>query len=248
MKGTRLLCTITFLISAFWLMTAFVDGDKKAANTPPKVFIANPVADAKFGWDEVVRYNIKISDAEDGKSEYEEINVNEVLMEVSYFNTISKAKTYMAEKAKSNGEHPGLTLLKSADCFSCHTSKGKLIGPSFELIAKKYTANKATIDKLTNNVINGSSGVWGSLPMPPHPGMKPAAVNEIVNWILTKNNNPDITFYPGVEGAFRTKQKPANQSGNTVIVLTGSYLDHGEKESKQNRKYGQYSLLLQAAE
>jgi cytochrome c len=248
MKRTRLFCTIIILVITLWPMTAFVFKGRNAANTPPKVFIANPVAESKFAWDEVVRYNIKINDAEDGNSEFEEINANEVLMEVSYFNSISKAKAYIAEKAKTDSEPLGLTLLKGSDCFSCHVSKGKLIGPSFELIAKKYTANKATIEKLTNNVINGSTGVWGTLPMPPHPGLKPTAVNEIVNWILTKNNNPDITYYTGVEGAFRTRQKPLNQSGNTVIVLTGSYLDHGEKDTKQNRKYGQNSLLLQAAE
>jgi cytochrome c len=248
MKAIRLLCLITFLGAAFWVMTAFVTAGNKATNTPPKVFISNPVAESNFGWDEVVRYNININDAEDGNSEYDEINANEVLMEVSYFNTVNKARVYMAERAKTVGEPSGLTLLKSADCFTCHASKGKLIGPSFELIAKKYPMSKATIDRLTNKVINGSTGVWGTLPMPPHPAMTSTAVNEIVNWILTKNNNPDITFYPGVEGSFRTKQKPLNQNGNAVIVLTGSYLDHGEKTSKQNRKYGQYSVMLKVAE
>jgi cytochrome c len=248
MKRTRLVCTIIILVIALWPMTAFVFKGKNAANTPPKVYITNPAAEVKFRWDEVVRYNIKIDDAEDGKSEYEEINANEVMMEVSYFNTPGKAKAYMAEKAKAVGEPAGLTLLKSADCFSCHVSKGKLIGPSFELIAKKYKSDKATIERLASHVINGSAGVWGTLPMPPHPTMTKTAVSEIVNWILTKNNNPDITFYPGVEGSFRTKQKPVNQSVQSVIVLTASYLDHGEKDSKQNRKYGQHSILLQAAD
>ncbi len=248
MQGTRLHRTLTFLGIAFWLMTAFVTAGKRTVNTPPKVSISNPVAESIFGWEEVVRYKIKINDAEDGNSEYDEINANEVLMEVSYFNAISEAKAHMAEREKNVGEPAGLTLLKNADCFSCHASKGKLIGPSFELIANKYAANKATIAKLTSKVINGSTGVWGTLPMPPHPAMTSTEVNEIVNWILTKNSNPEITIYPGIEGSFRTMQKRVRLSGDAVIVLTASYLDHGEKASKQNRKYGQHSVLMKAAE
>ena len=248
MTRTKLLCTIAIFTVVFWLMTAFVSSSKNTPNTLPKVFIASPVNEAKFGWNEVVRYSIKVNDAEDGNSEYDEINAKEVLLEVSYFNNISKAKAYMANRGKIVSEHPGLTLLKNSDCFTCHASKGKLIGPSFELIAKKYPVNKAAVDKLTNNVINGAKGVWGSVAMPPHKAMKPAELNQVINWILTKNGNPDIAFYPGTEGSFRIRQKPAQQSGSAVIVLTASYKDHGEKGSMQNRKYGQHSLLLKAAE
>ncbi len=239
-------CSIAILTVVFWLMTAFVSSSKNAPNAPPKVFIASPVADGKFRWNEVIRYSIKVNDAEDGNSEYDEINAKEVLLEVSYFNNISKAKAYMASKEKMVSEHPGLTLLKNSDCFTCHASKGKLIGPSFELIAKKYPQSKTVIDKLTANVLNGTKDVWGPVAMPPHKAMKAAELNQVINWILTKNGNSDVTYYPGIEGSFRTRQKPLQQSANQVIVLTGSYTDHGEKASQKNRKFGQHSVMLKA--
>jgi cytochrome c len=248
MTKPRLYCGIAILSVVFWLMTAFVFSSKNAPNSPPKVFIANPVVGAKLGWNEVVRYSIKINDLEDGNSEYNEINTNEVLLEVSYFNNLIKAKAYMASKEKMVTEHPGLTLLKNSDCFTCHASKGKLIGPSFELIAKKYPESKAVVDNLTSNVINGVKGVWGPVAMPPHKAMKAADIKQVINWILAKNNNADITYYPGIEGSFRTRQKPPQQHSNEVIVLTASYMDHGDKGSMQNRKFGQHSVLLKAVE
>lgn len=248
MKRMKFHCILAMLAVVFCAMTAFVSGKEDAPNTAPKVAVASPAPESKFAWNDVVRYSVKVNDAEDGNSEYEEINTKEVLLEVSYFNNISKAKAYMAAKEKVTNEHPGLTLLKNSDCFTCHASKGKLIGPSFELIAKKYPLNKAVVDKLTSKVINGAKGVWGPVAMPPHKAMKPAELNKVINWILTKNGNPDITYYPGTEGSFRTRQKPAGKSSDAVIVLTGSYTDHGEKGSLQNRKYGQHSVLLKAAE
>ena len=248
MTRPRLHCSIAILTVVFWLMTAFVSSSKNASNASPKVVIASPVADGKFRWNEVIRYSIKVIDAEDGNSQYDEINAKEVLLEVSYFTNISKAKAYMASKEKMVSEHPGLTLLKNSDCFTCHASKEKLIGPSFEQIAKKYSRSKAVIDKLTANVINGAKGVWGPVAMPPHKAMKTAELHQVINWILTKNCNSNVTYYPGIEGSFRTMQKPLQESDNRVIVLTGSYTDHGDKASQNNKKFGQHSVMLKAAE
>ncbi len=239
---------MAILTVVFWLMTAFVSSSKNAPNVQPKVSIASPVAEGKFGWNEVLRYSIKVNDTEDGNSEYDEINAKEVLLEVSYFKDVSKAKAYMTAKEKMMSEHPGLTLLKNSDCFTCHACKGKLIGPSFELIAKKYPLSKAVIDRLTVNVMNGAIGVWGPVAMPAHKAMKAAELNQVINWILTKNSNADITYYPGIEGSFRTREKPLRQSGSQAIVLTGSYTDHGDKGSMQNRKFGQHSVMLKAIE
>ena len=122
-----------------------------------------------------------------------------------------------------------------------------MIGPSFELIAKKYPFSKSAVERLTKNVLNGSTGVWGKALMPAHKTVTANEVKQMISWILTNGSNPNLTFYPGIEGAFRTKEKPAKDGGKGIIILTASYTDHGEKTSMQNKKYGQHSILLKPA-
>ena len=80
--------------------------------------------------------------------------------------------------------------------------------------------------------------------MPAHAANTIEEVREMVSWILTSNSNPNISFYPGLEGAFHTKEKAPNATGKEVLVITASYTDHGEKKSNQNRKFVQHSVLL----
>lgn len=238
--------TIVLIPVAGFLNVAFVNPQKKIENSPPKVIITSPLNDDHFYWNSIIRYNIKITDNEDGLSEYSEIAANEVLLEVCYLPDTTKIKKYLTEKAKASKEHTGLSMLKTSDCFTCHASKNKLIGPSFEQIAKRYPFNKLSIERLTKNVINGSSGIWGKVPMPAHKTMKMGEVSQMISWILEKNSNPNISFYPGIEGAFRTREKSVQGKSREVIILTAGYTDHGEKGSMKNKKYGQHSVVLKS--
>jgi len=247
MKQIKLYFAIVLSSFAVCLNTSFAFREKEIANSPPKIVITSPLNDDRFSWNATIRYSIKITDNEDGSSEYDEINAKEVLLEVCYLRDASKAKSYLAGKANMVNENRGLTLLRNSDCFTCHASKNKLIGPSFELIAKRYPFNKSSLDRLTKNVMNGSKGTWGTVVMPAHSANKTDEVREMISWILTNNSNPNISFYPGLEGAFRIKEKTTNATGKEVLVITASYTDHGEKKSNQNKKYGQHSVLLKAA-
>lgn len=128
-------------------------------------------------------------------------------------------------------------------------SKNKLIGSSFELITKRYPFNKNSLEYLTKKVIKGSAGTRGEIAMPAqaHSAIKTKEVREVIKWILTNNSNPDITFYSGIDGAFRTKEKPAKETGKEVLILTASFIDDGEKTSAKNKKFAQQSILLKAA-
>lgn len=247
MAGVKLYYTIGLIAVGCCLTTSFVYPGKYLENSPPEVTILSPLNNERFSWNATVPYNIKITDREDGSSEYAEINAKEVLLEVYYLPDASKAKNYVANK-RNGKEHNGLTMLKNYDCFTCHASKNKLIGPSLELIAKRYKLTKNSVERLAKNVINGSTGVWGSAPMPAHKAMNATEVRQMISWILANGSNPNLTFYPGIEGVFRTKEKPLNEKNKGVIILTATYTDHGEKGSMQNRKYGQYSILLKPAD
>lgn len=244
MKFTVIKLYYAMVLAAFvyCFLTSFAYPVKKLENQPPQVAIVHPADDERFSWNTMMLYKIKVTDLEDGLSEYDEINAKEVLLEVCYLPNASVAKKYLTKK-RNEKEPVGLTLIRQSDCFNCHTSKDKLIGPSFDLIAKRYKANENTINRLAKNITRGSRNVWGKEVMPAHELFKANEVKQMVNWILKNGANPNLLFYPGIEGSFRTKAT----SGKAVMVLTASYTDHGDKISMQNKKYGQGSIMLQSA-
>ena len=54
-------------------------------------------------------------------------------------------------------------ILRKNYCTACHAVDRKLVGPSFQDVAKKYAGQG---EYLAGKIVNGSSGVWGSFPMP----------------------------------------------------------------------------------
>jgi cytochrome c len=75
-------------------------------------------------------------------------------------------------------------LAKSKNCFACHMVDKKLVGPAFKEIAKKYKGDGGAVGNLSKKVLNGGSGVWGAIPMPPNPVKKDQA-KLLVEWILS---------------------------------------------------------------
>ena len=57
-----------------------------------------------------------------------------------------------------------IALTQKHACTACHNIDGKLVGPSFVEIAKKYNGKT---DYLAGKIKAGGSGVWGEIPMPP---------------------------------------------------------------------------------
>ena len=73
-------------------------------------------------------------------------------------------------------------LAKSKSCFACHAMAKKLVGPSFKDVAAKYKSDKAAEDKLVLKVLQGGSGVWGAVPMPPTQ-VTDAEAPQLVRWV-----------------------------------------------------------------
>jgi cytochrome c len=77
-------------------------------------------------------------------------------------------------------------LAKKHACFACHTVDKKMVGPSYKDVAAKYRADKSAPAKLAEKVKKGSTGVWGTVPMPPNAAVPDADVNALVKWILSQ--------------------------------------------------------------
>jgi cytochrome c len=108
----------------------------------------------------------------------------------------SSAKTdtiAAAPAAPATADSKGLELIGASDCTTCHRlhkeSPGASIGPSYSEVANKYApAADTTVDRIVHKIISGGSGVWGTVPMTPHPALTPADVKEMVAYILTLKN------------------------------------------------------------
>ncbi len=90
--------------------------------------------------------------------------------------------------APSADEEKGVELIAGSDCLTCHKVNEKAIGPSYQEVAKKYEASDAVVADLASKIIKGGSGVWGTVPMTPHPQLSEDDAKTMVKYILTLKN------------------------------------------------------------
>lgn len=219
-------------------------------NSPPKVTISVRANGNTFQWNSVIPYNIAVSDTEDGNTEYQEIAPNEVVLLARYLPDSALIKKISIDEQRA--DFNAILKLSKASCFNCHAAKAKLIGPSFEQISVRYTDVAAPIEPLTKKIIEGSTGTWSDVRMPPHPTLDLQDVREMVMWILKRNADPDMTYFVGIDGALKTRAKPGNQSEAGLYILTASYLDHGPRNSTGGshgqEKMGKETIVLRSVE
>lgn len=97
----------------------------------------------------------------------------------------SQDAVYQTQKEETpvDANAAGLALIEASDCRTCHHNDNKLIGPSYKEVADKYS--EADIDYLAEKILDGGKGVWGEVPMTPHPGMNKEDAKSMVKYILS---------------------------------------------------------------
>nr|WP_218118050.1 MULTISPECIES: c-type cytochrome [Pelistega] len=75
-------------------------------------------------------------------------------------------------------------LANAKACMACHNVEAKVIGPSYKDVAAKYASDDKAIDLLVASIKGGSTGKWGSVPMPPNPVTDDEA-KTLATWILS---------------------------------------------------------------
>jgi len=79
----------------------------------------------------------------------------------------------------------GLELIAKSDCFTCHKVDEPLTGPTYRDVANKYASQApAIIPQLADKIIKGGTGVWGQVPMLPHPNVSQSDAEKMVKYIL----------------------------------------------------------------
>jgi cytochrome c len=79
----------------------------------------------------------------------------------------------------------GKGLIAKSDCLACHKVDDKLVGPPYSAVAGKYPQTQNSVSELSKKIINGGKGVWGAVPMAPHPAIAPADAEKMIKYILT---------------------------------------------------------------
>lgn len=101
----------------------------------------------------------------------------------------AQGETKVQGNAKAQGQtyDQGAKLIALSDCLSCHREEDRLVGPAYVEVAKKYAFNDKNVDYLAGKIIEGGAGVWGQVPMTPHPDMSKEEAREMARYILSLN-------------------------------------------------------------
>ena len=73
-------------------------------------------------------------------------------------------------------------LAQKNGCLACHAADKKLVGPSYQDVAKKYAGKSA--DELAKSIKAGGAGKWGPVPMPAQAALSDADAKTLAAWII----------------------------------------------------------------
>lgn len=90
--------------------------------------------------------------------------------------------------APSEAYKKGLALVAKNDCLTCHMVEEKNVGPSYREIAAHYEPTPENIALLAEKIRKGGSGVWGTVPMTPHPQVSQEEAETMVQYIFELRN------------------------------------------------------------
>jgi len=73
-------------------------------------------------------------------------------------------------------------LAQKSTCLTCHAIERKVVGPALRDVSKKYAGRADAVEYLSRRMIEGSTGVWGAVPMPAQ-NISPADARALAAWL-----------------------------------------------------------------
>ncbi len=194
-------------------------------NAEPKMKFTQPLEGDFFTPGQPVKYRVAVSDREDGESSAKPAEFGaRTLVSAAFLRSDGKEETL----------DPGLTRMKQSDCFNCHAAEQTVVGPSLVDIAAKYRGQQGAMDLLTKKIRDGGNGVWGQIPMLPHPQHSEDEVAIMLRWLLSlEKGKGGPVLLRGIEGEVIAPK--SDKPGRYVIEATYTDLGHapaGELSSK----------------
>jgi cytochrome c len=84
----------------------------------------------------------------------------------------------------SSDNEKAYVLAKQNACLGCHAVNKKIVGPSYQDVAKRYQGDSKALAYLKNKIRNGGAGAWGVVPMPANTKLSDAVLSLLSAWIL----------------------------------------------------------------
>jgi cytochrome c len=184
-------------------------------NSPPQVKFETPQDGDFFTPGQPVKYSLAVSDPEDGASSAkpDEFSLRTLV-----------SSLFLRADGKDEPGDPGLALMKSSDCFNCHAVEQKIVGPPLVEIAAKYRGQPGALEASVQRVREGSTKIWGEVPMLPHPQHTADEVNIMLRWVFSlEKGKGGPTLTRGLAGEITAPK--ADKPG--TFILEATYADAG---------------------
>jgi cytochrome c len=196
----------------------------KAGNAIPKVDVAIK-GNKTFYWnDKPVKYEVSVSDKEDGSLANKKIPEDDVILTINYLEGFDK--TILAQGHQANtGFETGKRLIELSDCKACHSVDKKSIGPSYKDVAIRYKNERNSVKTLAQKIINGGGGVWGEQAMAAHPQHKPEEAEQMVKYILSLANTKGPNKQP-----LKSEYLPEKKAKPGSYIFSAAYTDKGNEQ------------------
>jgi len=184
-----------------------------AGNTQPQVILDSPQEGDFFTPGKGIPWRATIRDVEEGDSSQQP-------------DRFAAGLVLSALLDRGGSEAPGLTLMKSADCFNCHAADHRIVGPGFLEVAEKYRNVAGALEVSVDRVQKGSSGVWGPLPMLAHGHHSRDQIKEMVSWVYSLKAGADSPIIQrGLSGEITA---PADAGQARALKLEATFTDAGK--------------------
>jgi cytochrome c len=187
-------------------------------NGPPSVKIVSPKNGDFFEFGQPIHWQVLVTDEED-------TSIDSNRIKLAY--KVASGPSSKQPKSLQGEIHPGLGSMKASDCFNCHSVEQQLVGPSFSAISQKYQGVKKARNEAAQRIVNGSSGVWGQIPMMPHPQHSINVARQMVDWIFSLGQEQDSVLRGNSGSLIVEKPKGAQSPNQSLLLLEASYMDGG---------------------
>lgn len=200
----------------------------------------------------VLPYRILVNDAEDGSSQNGRIQDHQISANIDFleqgFDMTLIAQGHQSAK-QVTAHARGKALIDKSDCKTCHAIDRKINGPAYQSIAERYRKNEFAVRSLTQKIIKGGSGVWGSTVMSAHPQISEEDAAEMIQWILSLGDPPKPRQNIPAAGTYVLSPPAHPESGKKTwpgtYILRASYRDKGSPS--QQALEGEELLALRPA-
>ena len=199
-------------------------------NARPNVNIELDGNQSFYDSDRPISYKVAVKDEEDGSSG-SEIDLTSIQIDLR---PIDEAANLTLVRATSAIDDPtfdyltGREIMEGSDCYACHHVSEASVGPSFKAIAERFSDKSRWKSYLGEKILLGGFGSWGEKPMTAHPQHSQQGIDEMVDYILSLNDQPSFSD-SDLSGNYTLEKS------NSFYLLSASYEDKGAEGAESIR-------------